>query len=201
MNRRTSPQTGYQRGQGPPNQFAKGSQYSYNPGFPVRVQMQQPAAQHQLVANEPSEIKERPDSTEYARPIYIAAHGTMKNPELDEEFDIANLGIDLETTEPLLPYVYHVASDAPMALFGQYPAPDSYADAGEKTDAGERIKSFSDEALIFIFYVHARDRLQIKAAEELKKRRFVYDKDRKRWFKAQCAFDIESWSFVRLDKY
>ena len=143
------------------------------------------------------DAKEAPESLEFARPIPISTLGLLDNPELDKEFEIGNLGIDLLETEPLLPYVYNVASDAPMVLFGQFPAPASYASAGEQHGAEKRMQMFSDEALIFMFYVHARDTLQVAAAAELKRRRFMYDKESKRWYKAECLFDVDNWCFLK----
>jgi hypothetical protein len=75
----------------------------------------------------------------------------VENPELDEEFDLPNLGIDLQATEPLLPYVYYVGSDAPLVKCGQYPVPDSYPKNKETVDATARLNQFLDECLFFCF--------------------------------------------------
>lgn len=146
------------------------------------------------------EGKEPPDSIEYARPIPISGLGSVDNPELDPEFAIGNLGIDLQATEPLLPYVYNVASDSPMIFGGQFPAPASYMSAGDHTSPEQRFQMFSDEALLFVFYIHARDTLQLAAATELRRRHFVYNKETKRWLKADCLFDVDNWCFLKPEE-
>jgi hypothetical protein len=108
------------------------------------------------------------------------------------------LGIDLGAVEPLLPNVYYVGSDAPLINFGQYPVPRSYPHEPDR-DPVARFARFSDEALLFIFYLHCRDQLQERAHAELIKRKFVYDDGR--WTNtSDCVFDVDAWRFVQKDE-
>ena len=139
------------------------------------------------------------DSSESDQPVSIYLNPLFSkadNPELDEEFDIKNLGIDLQTTEPLLPFVGYVGSDDPMVRYSQFPAPSSYPQTKESTGQLQRMKKFSDETLIFMFYLHARDRLQKEAYNELKNRGYDFDSKRRCWVtKNQFIFDVENWKF------
>lgn len=147
--------------------------------------------------------KPEPDSGEYATVIPVSlATMARENPELDEEFDLRNLGIDLQTEEPLLPNVYHVGSDSPMVNLGQFPAPRSYPTTTEGTDASSKLMYFSDEALFFIFYLHAKDRLQESAHRELTRRRYTWDATNKVWSKnKEMFFDVDRWCFVPAHEY
>lgn len=117
--------------------------------------------------------------------------------EADPEFELPNLGIDLQTTSPLLPYVYYIGSDAPLAARGQYPSSIYYPNTPDPTNVSTRIKQFNDFMLLFIFYVHARDKLQVEAAQELTNRKYVYDSKIKVWSNPSGQiFDIHSWSFI-----
>jgi hypothetical protein len=142
-------------------------------------------------------VVDQADSLEYARPIALSnLFPTIDNPELDEEFELANLGIDLQATEPLLPNVYYVGSDAPMLRHAQYPMPKGYPNTPDP-DPLARITRFSDELLLFLFYAHARDVLQQRAAHELAKRRISYDEKEQKWVNGKnCVFDVDSWAFV-----
>jgi hypothetical protein len=143
------------------------------------------------------EIIEQVDSLEYARVIPLAnLFPAVDNPELDDEFELGNLGIDLQATEPLLPSVYYVGSDAPMLRHGQYPMPKSYPQSPDP-DAVARIGRFTDDHLLFLFYTHTRDVLQQRAAQELIKRKLLFDEKEQKWVNSKnCVFDIDSWSFV-----
>lgn len=142
-----------------------------------------------------------PDSLDYSTPIHFSyLFANLHNPELDEEFDINNLGIDLQTSEPLLPNVSYAGSENPLINYGQFPVPNSYPREENKIDAINRISQYSDESLLFIFYIHARDKLQESAHDELKERGYFFDQTKKVWFnKAKLVFDINKWKFVTPD--
>ncbi|OHS94229.1 hypothetical protein TRFO_11313 [Tritrichomonas foetus] len=142
-----------------------------------------------------------PDSLEYATPVHFNPLFTqINNPELDEEFDLTNLGIDLQTPEPLLPNISYAGSENPMVNFGQFPVSHSYPRNPENSEAINRINQFSDEALLFIFYIHARDQLQEGAYGELKKRGYSFDSEKKVWLnQSKLVFDINKWKFVPPD--
>jgi hypothetical protein len=149
------------------------------------------------VTGKRDDAPDQPDSLEYCRPIPLShLFPTAANPELDDEFELQNLGIDLQAVDPLLPNVYYVGSDAPMLKYGQYALPKSYPPSADP-DAGARLSRFSDELLLFLFYLHARDSLQQRAAQELLKRQLVFDDKEQKWVNGRnCVFDVESWAFI-----
>ena len=142
-----------------------------------------------------------PDSLDYSTPIHFSyLFANLDNPELDEEFDIGNLGIDLQTTEALLPNISYAGSDNPLIKCGQFPVPHSYPSEEASVNPIDRINQFSDESLLFIFYVHARDKLQQKAHEELQQRGYIFGPTKKVWYNsAKLVFDISKWKFVTPD--
>ncbi|KAH0790395.1 CCR4-NOT transcription complex subunit 2 [Histomonas meleagridis] len=171
-----------------PQNMPQPSQISFNPT------MRKTSAT--MINSSPSEI---PPSFENNTPISINPLFTpCSNPELDEEFDFVNLGIDLNAREPLLPRIYYAGSDAPMVHCSQFPVPDSYPRQLEEVKALDRLRAFSDEALFFVFYLHAKDELQLAAYNELLQRGFIFDKENKYW-KNQIgfAFDCNQWKFVQ----
>lgn len=143
-----------------------------------------------------------PDSLDYSTPIHFSyLFSNLHNPELDEEFDIGNLGIDLQTTKPLLPNISYAGSDNPLVNFGQFPVPHSYPNDESNMKAIDRISQFSDESLLFIFYIHARDILQKSAYDELTNRGYFFDPTKKVWSNsAKLVFDINKWKFVTPDQ-
>ena len=56
-----------------------------------------------------------------------------------------------------------------MMNLGQFPVPKSYPATAEPSDAAAKLMYFSDEALLFIFYMHAKDKMQEAAVKENKK--------------------------------
>ena len=142
-----------------------------------------------------------PDSLDYSNPIHFNyLFANLHNPELDEEFDIVNLGIDLQTSKPLLPNISYAGSDNPLTNYGQFPVPRAYPQNEIKINPIDRISQFSDESLLFIFYIHARDKLQESAYVELQKRGYSFDQAKRVWYNtAKLVFDINKWKFVTPD--
>jgi len=120
-----------------------------------------------------------------------------ENPENDPEFHVSNLGIDLTQTQPLIPNLYYVGSDAPMIKGSQYPVPDCLPVSCEESPAISKISSFSDEILLLMFYLHTRDQLQSEAVAELTNRKYHYDSEKKMWKnKYGEIFDADMWEFI-----
>ena len=142
-------------------------------------------------------------SLEYSTPVHFSPILTnFHNPELEDEFNLLNLGIDLQTSRPLLPNISYAGSDNPMINFGQFPVPHSYPRTPENNNEMNRITQFSNELLLFIFYIHARDKLQQLAYEELQKRGFSYDQVKKVWINpSKLIFDLDKWSFVSPETF
>ena len=77
-----------------------------------------------------------------------------------------------------------------------------YPHEPDSTNAINRIKSFNDFSLLFIFYVHAREKIQFEAAQELTNRKYVYDKENKIWYNpAGQIFEYNTWSFIEPSDY
>ena len=179
------------------------NRYPPNPQFQQQQQQQQqPNVQQQVqtVTVPQPEIGTTFDtSTRYSmESVYLQT----PNPESDKEFDLSNLGIDLLSTAPLLPSVYYVASDAPMATQGQYPASIYFPETVETNPPSSRIKQFNEFMLFFIFYMYAGDKLQVEASSELKKRNFTYDAEKKAWRnQGGKYFDPNTWSYVDASQW
>jgi CCR4-NOT transcriptional regulation complex NOT5 subunit len=166
-------------------------------GSVIYPQQQAMQAQPQMPnSSEPTE--EFPFSLDTTAPHSIESVFLQPpNPESDKEFELANLGIDLLSTAPLLPSVYYVGSDAPMAVQGQYPSSIYFPRQSQSIPASSRIDHFNEFMLLFIFYVHTGDKLQVEASNELKKRKFRYDTERKVWINQRGkVFDPNTWSYV-----
>lgn len=140
-------------------------------------------------------------SINYAEPIeYNNLFVPIENPEVNEKFDFYQLGIDLHTKEPLLPNIYYLGSDMPMINYGQFPAPKDYPTTVISNQINH-ISKFSNETLLFIFYLHAQDELQIAAANELQHRGLNYDKEQQLWKSSsnKYIFNPDTWKFVQPD--
>ena len=199
------------------NQFDRGirtnSQSIYQQIPPPMQQRQSPLQppliqQPQMPQNmQQPNIKQDPipinSSSDISKPYPIeSVFLPTQNPESDKEFDLANLGIDLLTTNPLLPSVYYVGSDAPMITQNQYPASIHFPQQVNGQPISSKIKQVNDFVLFFMFYVHARDQLQADAANELKARKYNYDKEKRVWVNTSNKyFDPHTWSFIDLSKW
>ena len=119
------------------------------------------------------------------------------NPELDEEFDFFNLGIDLYTADPLIPYLLNPLSEAPMSAHYQFPTSTDILNNTAPYVSKQRISKFDDEVLFFIFYVQTMDEAQAAAAAELRSRGYSFDQTAKTWSdKSGRQFDIEAWKWL-----
>ena len=173
-----------------PKEIPQPSQINYNP-----IQ-KQPGP---MIKPQPNEIPPSIETSDRINVNYLFSK--VPNPELEDEFDLINLGIDLETSEPLMPSVYYLGSDAPMVHHAQYPIPRSYPKDLDVGDPFQKMKYFSDECLLFLFYLNARDELQYEAAEELKRRGLVFVPKYNYWKnQKELVFDHRRWKFVQPDE-
>ena len=111
------------------------------------------------------------------------------NYELNEEFKIENLGIDLNSNEFLLTNLYYVGSELPMLK--------KNSNENENLLQFKKLKNFSNETLFFMFYFYSKEKILNEVSNELKNRFFIYDIDKKLW-KNQNGnyFDIDKWIFI-----
>lgn len=95
--------------------------------------------------------------------------------------DLNNLGIDLDSTEPLIPTL-----STPFADATSRPAiPDFHLPAAYNVNnvpiVHTRISNFADETLFFLFYTYTRDVMQETAAAELYTRDWRWHKELRQW--------------------
>ena len=198
----------------PPSQFNPSPQ-QFTPGGhpfnPSSQQFSQPLHHNNSSYNSPQQsgpqpplgpppINQKPSSN-YAEPIdYNSLFVPIENPEMNEEFDFYQLGIDLHTKEPLLPNLYYLGSDMPMINYGQFPVPKIYPTTVDSNQINQ-ISKFSVETLLFIFYLHTQDELQVAAYNELKQRGLIYEKEKQVWWSNsnKYVFNTDTWKFVKPD--
>lgn len=92
------------------------------------------------------------------------------------------LGIDLKSNKKLLktfssPWIETSRSDV-EPIFN---IPDSYKNIELKVSLEQRVQSFNDQTLFFIFYSKPRDAIQELAARELQERNWKYHKELQVW--------------------
>jgi len=96
--------------------------------------------------------------------------------------DLTQLGLDLNSNEPLHP-TFATPFSAPTharPLEADYHIPQCYSVANVKP-IQERWGSFTDDTLIWIFYNVPRDILQVEAADELYKRKWRWNMREHLW--------------------
>ncbi|MCJ1478568.1 hypothetical protein MMC13_007249 [Lambiella insularis] len=103
--------------------------------------------------------------------------------------DLTTLGLDLNSQEPLYP-----TFAGPFASFPTRPMQPDFTLPGCYTvlnvhKLDEKIASFSDETLLYMFYTMPRDIMQEVAAIELTNRLWRYHKELKVWLTKDSTFD------------
>jgi len=140
-----------------------------------------PAANHQQPQRRP--LAEMTESEKWGLPGLLA-----KLPGRSEGgssffmgVDLNNLGIDLDSTEPLIPTLSTPFADATSRpAIPDYHLPPAY-DVNNVPIVHTRISNFADETLFFIFYTHTRDVMQEIAAAELYTRDWRWHKELRQW--------------------
>lgn len=97
--------------------------------------------------------------------------------------DLTTLGLDLTSTEPLhsrLASIFDPGARARLPLDSDYTLPSCYRVANVQP-LYERIPSFSEETLFYIFYSSPKDLVQELVAEELIGRKWRFHKGEKMW--------------------
>jgi CCR4-NOT transcription complex subunit 2 len=97
--------------------------------------------------------------------------------------DLTTLGLDLTSTEPLhtqLASVFNPTAHTRLPLDADYTLPACYRVANVQA-LHERIPSFSEETLFYIFYSSPKDLVQELVADELIGRKWRFHKGEKMW--------------------
>ena len=111
------------------------------------------------------------------------------------ETNLFSLGIDLNSTAPLLPKLKSIISELPFGEETEYEIPEFYEEIENQHESEDMfISKASDECLMFIFYSKPRTKSQLKAARELEKREFSFI-DQKWRNRGGAAFNQNKWMF------
>ncbi|KAI4193674.1 MAG: hypothetical protein LQ348_002812, partial [Seirophora lacunosa] len=102
--------------------------------------------------------------------------------------DLTQLGLDLNSQEPLWPtWSGPFAEPSARPLQADFQLPECYT-VDNVHRLRDKIPSFSDETLFWIFYTQPRDLMQELAASELTGRNWRYHKDLMMWLTKDTAF-------------
>ncbi|KAL8653610.1 MAG: hypothetical protein Q9210_001988, partial [Variospora velana] len=102
--------------------------------------------------------------------------------------DLTQLGLDLNSQEPLWPtWSGPFAEPSARPLQPDFQLPECYT-VDNVHRLRDKIPSFSDETLFWIFYTQPRDLMQELAASELTGRNWRYHKDLMMWLTKDTAF-------------
>ncbi|EAX97576.1 hypothetical protein TVAG_064170 [Trichomonas vaginalis G3] len=166
---------------------------SQNPN-PVIIQQApstpQPKDIFHLSIKKPSEQPVSDFIPKHSLAAYIAEYEA--NPSFNE-VNLANLGIDVNTTQPLLPNLQSIVSDLPLGQKTSYPAPQAYSELAPECDLKQRLYLFNTSTLMYIFYTGNKRDMQ-DAAAELCRRGFTYDTEDDEWRNPNnVKFDTNTW--------
>lgn len=114
------------------------------------------------------------------------------NPSFNE-VNLMNLGIDVNSQQPLLPHLQSIILDLPLGQKSSYPAPQEYSELPTECDIKQRLSLFNTSTLMYIFYTGNKKDMQ-SAAAELCRRGFTYDTDYLEWRNPNGnKFDSNTW--------
>ncbi|KNC77827.1 hypothetical protein SARC_09722 [Sphaeroforma arctica JP610] len=126
--------------------------------------------------------------------------------------DLTTLGLDLNSPEMLYKTFSSPLAKGPEHVDPEYSLPSFYLMTPPQSPPLQKIHSFTDQSLFYIFYSMPRDILQHAAATELYARDWRYHRDLKLWFANEAPidatgkagerdtyvyFDINTWQKVR----
>jgi CCR4-NOT transcription complex subunit 2 len=134
----------------------------------------------------PQPLEQMSDADRFGLPGLLAM---MHHPSADlrslaaQGQDLTTLGLDLTSTEPLhtqLASVFNPSAHTRLPLDADYTLPACYRVANVQA-LHERIPSFSEETLFYIFYSSPKDLVQELVADELIGRKWRFHKGEKMW--------------------
>lgn len=120
-------------------------------------------------------------SENYNRLSLLSFVSAFEDTRTFNETDLASLGLDLKCSEPLLPMLHSVLSDAPLLEHSCHPTPECYTKILPTGEPQDKISLFTPQTLFFIFYTYTNNPLQILAADELTKRGYTFDEETCEW--------------------
>lgn len=151
--------------------------------------------------------------------LAIIRHPSQDIAHLAIGHDLTSLGLDLNQQEPLHPNFAtpFAPTTLPRPLETDFTLPACYTVANVQP-LQDRIPSFSEETLFYIFYTRPRDIMQELVADELMGRKWRYHKIERKWVTRDESFpnpvdidpgvsergvylwwDWESWKRVRRE--
>ena len=109
------------------------------------------------------------------------------------ETDLTQLGIDVNSTQPLLPNLQSVMSAIPLGMKSSYQAPQWYKSIPQEPDIKQRISLFGTQTLFFIFYGCGKKESRL-AALELQRRGYTYNSETNEWSSPNgSVWDMSQW--------
>jgi len=169
---------------------------------PVGYQGRVPGAQDQLSntdtpsspqqtdpSSRPKRLAEMNDEEKWGMPG-ILAQIIQDSPDYNQlamGMDLSSLGLDLQSTEPLINTFGSPFDDRPV--IPSFTLPPAYT-VTNVPPLATKMDSFSDETLIMIFYQYPRDILQELAAQQLYKRDWRWHKELRQWMMKDAQYGV-----------
>lgn len=145
--------------------------------------------------------KQTPTIQQHQQPIsdYTSKHSLQafisefeENPGYNET-DLTQLGIDVSTTQPILPNLQSVFSEIPLGSKSSYKTIESYNEIKQEPDIKSRIPMFTAQTLLFIFYSGKKKDANLAAAE-LQRRGCIYNHEKDEWtVQNGLSWNVSKW--------
>jgi CCR4-NOT transcription complex subunit 2 len=127
------------------------------------------------------------------RPGANGNEGSEKKNLVAIGFDLTSLGLNLNSSEPLLPTFASPWAEGPATTEPQFTLPMCYFNQPPVLKT-THLNKFHLETLFYIFYMLPKDILQAYAAQELYTREWRYHMELKLWLKRATSSEITSLS-------
>ena len=138
-------------------------------------------------------IQQMPYSDYTSKKSFQAFVSEFEEKQCFNETDLTQLGIDVTSTQPLLPNLQSVMSEIPLGMKSSYQAPQWYKTIPQEPDIKQRISLFGTQTLFFIFYGCAKKEMRL-AALELQRRGYTYNSETNQWKSPNGSlWDISKW--------
>lgn len=168
---------------------------SFQPQTTPQIQTVQP--KENVQAKKPAlTIQQKPQ-----QPIsdYVSKHSLQafisefeETPSYNET-DLTELGIDVSTTQPILPNLQSIFSEIPLGSKSSYKTIEAYNEIKQEPDLKGRISLFTTPTLLFIFYSGKKKETNLAAAE-LQRRGCVYNHEKNEWTTQNGSlWDVTNW--------